>query len=73
MSVETVRGASRKPASSKVLVELISRQTELSGSLFIGYPIISTAEGRHAIDALWLSPEKGIVVFDLIDGTDTKN
>ena len=71
MSVETVRGASRKPASSKVLVDLISGQTDLSGCLFIGYPIIRTADGRHTIDALFLSAEKGIVVFDLVEGTDT--
>ena len=68
MSVETVRGASRKPASSKVLVDLISGQTDLSGCLFIGYPIIRTADGRHTIDALFLSAEKGIVVFDLVEG-----
>jgi len=35
-----------------------------------GYPIIGTAEGRHAIDALLVSPEKGIVVFDLVEGSD---
>jgi len=35
-----------------------------------GYPIIGTAEGRHPIDALLVSPEKGIVVFDLVEGPD---
>ena len=73
MTVEAVRGTSRKPASSQVLDDLISRQTDLSGRLYIGYPIISTAEGPHAIDALLITPDKGIVAFDLIEGTDAGN
>ena len=71
MAVEAVRGTSRKPASSRALDELISRQTDLSGCLYIGYPIISTVEGPHAIDALLVTADKGIIVFDLIEGTDS--
>ena len=71
MSIDIVRGSSKKPASSDVLVELFSsRQTALTGLLFIGYPIIRTSEGAHTLDALLISEEKGIVVFDLIEGTD---
>ena len=42
----------------------------MSGQLFIGYPVIGTAEGRHLIDALLVSIDKGIVVFDLVEGSD---
>ena len=38
-----------------------------------GYPIIGTVEGRYPIDALLMSPEKGIVVFDLVEGTDPED
>ena len=73
MSVSITRGTSRKPVSSEKLVGLFSQQTDLSGQLFIGYPIISTPEGGRPIDALWISADKGIVVFDLIEGTDTSD
>ena len=68
MTINTFQGPSRRPAASKALLELISDQTGWSGSLFIGYPIISTSEGRYKFDALLVSAEKGIVVFDLIEG-----
>ena len=73
MTIDIVQGTSHRPAASKALVELISRQTDWSGLLFIGYPIISTSEGRHLIDALLMSADKGIVVFDLIEEPDTSN
>ena len=71
MGVEIVRGASQKPASSEALVEIVSQQTALSGRLFIGYPMISTSDGRHSIDGLLVSAEMGVIVFDLIEGLET--
>lgn len=71
MSIDIVRGASPKPASSDALVQLMASQTDWSGQMFTGYPIISTAEGPHPIDALLVSVDKGIVVFDLIEGPHT--
>lgn len=73
MSVSIVRGTNDKPVSSRKLVESFSGCADLSGELFIGYPIISTPEGRQAIDALWVSPDKGLVIFDLIEGPDPEN
>ena len=71
MTIDIVQGTSHKPVASKALVEIISRQADWSGLLFIGYPIISTSEGPHLIDALLVCFDKGIVVFDLIEGADT--
>lgn len=73
MSVEIVRGTNEKPASSDALVEIMARQSNLSGQLFIGYPIINTSSGPHPIDALLVSPDRGIVVFDLIEGRDVRD
>ena len=70
MSIDIVRGSSEKPVSGKNLAELISDQTHLSGQLFIGYPIIATPEGPYLIDALLVSADKGIIIFDLIEGAD---
>lgn len=68
MSIEIVRGASPKPATSAKLIEILSSRTEWAGLVFVGYPIIGTPMGRHRVDALWVSEDKGVVVFDLVEG-----
>lgn len=69
MSIEISRGTNDKPASSAALAQILSGQTDLSGQLLIGYPVISTPEGRRVIDALLVCPDRGIILFDLIEGT----
>lgn len=71
MSVSVTRGTNDKPVASRKLSNLFSNYHDMSGDLFIGFPIISTPRGRHRIDALYVSPVKGIVIFDLIEGTNT--
>ena len=70
MSVDIVRGVTRKPGSSRMLAEVIVQQRRLSGQLFIGYPTIKTSEGPHSIDALLVSNDKGVIIFDLIEGSE---
>lgn len=70
MSFDIIRGSSRKPVASEELANIVSGLSGFSGRLFIGYPIIRAPEGPQAMDALLISPEKGIVVFDLIEGGD---
>lgn len=69
-SINIIRGTNTKPASSQALVEYFSENSTVQGFLLIGYPIIGTSEGRYPIDALLVSPEKGIVIFDLLEGVD---
>lgn len=71
MAIDIVRGSSDKPAAIDALVSAIQREHSLDGCLFVGYPIIGTAEGQHRIDALLVSPTRGVVVFDLIEGQET--
>lgn len=68
--VTTITGTTNKPVSSDRLKNYFSSHTELDGILYIGYPIIGTAEGAFPIDALWVSSERGLVVFNLIEGKD---
>ena len=68
MSVDIVRGATRKPGSSRMLSDVIARQRNWSGQLFIGYPTIATSEEPHTIDALLVSRDKGVIIFDLVEG-----
>ena len=46
---------------------------ELEGKLYIGYPILYTGGENIILDAIWISKRKGIVVFDLIEGTKLVN
>ena len=71
MSITIVRGTNDKPAASHALTERLADQHELSGELFIGYPIIRTSNGGYTSDALLISPETGIVVFDLQPKSDS--
>ena len=68
MAIDIVQGISRKPVASQDLIKIMSSQKKLSGQLFIGYPVIATPDGPHWIDALLVLQNKGIVLFDLIDG-----
>lgn len=66
--INTVWGSTDKPISSKRLAEILSAETNLEGTLYIGYPIIGTPEGSFPIDALLVSPSKGLVLFSVIEG-----
>ena len=69
MSVSVIRGASDKPAASSALISaIVADCRDVTGHLFIGYPIVAAPDGRHRIDALLVSPERGLVVFDLVEG-----
>ncbi|WP_430233282.1 DEAD/DEAH box helicase [Nitrosomonas communis] len=66
--VTFVRGANGKPVASQILEESLSNISGLRGKCFFGYPLIATPEGKFAIDAALVSPEKGIILFDLVEG-----
>ncbi|MDP1634306.1 MAG: hypothetical protein Q8L69_06455, partial [Gallionellaceae bacterium] len=66
--INTVWGSTDKPVSSKRLAELLSEEANLQGTLYIGYPIIGTPEGSFPIDALLVSPNKGLVLFSVVEG-----
>lgn len=67
-----VRGTNDKPVASKILAEFFESHPSApgGGELFLGYPITTTIEGRRPIDAVYVSPHLGVVVFDLVEGTD---
>lgn len=66
--VTIITGTTNKPVSSDRLKSAFKSNSELNGYLYIGYPIIGTIEGAYPIDALWVSEEKGIIIFNLIEG-----
>lgn len=66
--INTVWGSTDKPVASKQLATLLTAEANLEGTLYIGYPIIGTPQGSFPIDALLVSPTKGLVLFDLVEG-----
>lgn len=66
--VEIISGVTKKPSASKLLQTFFEQHKTLEGSLYIGYPIIGTAEGPFPIDAMWISEKAGLTIFHLIEG-----
>ncbi len=65
-----IQGTSKKPVSAQRLADFFTRHIKYDGFLYIGYPIIGTAEGPYPIDAIFISKNKGLVVFSLVEGRD---
>lgn len=68
MSLTVVRGPTNKPTSSTCLIDVLSTQERFTGKLFLSFPIIKTSQGSRTIDAMLVSPDRGIVLFDLVEG-----
>jgi superfamily I DNA and RNA helicase len=66
--VTTIRGTTTKPVSSQRLTQFFANRPDYDGFLYIGYPIIGTPDGAYAIDALWITPRKGLIIFNLLEG-----
>lgn len=66
--INIIWGATKKPVSSARLADFFQSHPVYEGYLFIGYPIIGTPDGPYPIDAVWLSKESGLVLFNLIEG-----
>ncbi|TAK54388.1 MAG: helicase [Bacteroidetes bacterium] len=70
--IETIWGTTDKPVASSQLAKLL-QGLAINGSLYIGYPIIGSPDGPFPIDALLLTPEKGAIIFHLVEGNDLGN
>lgn len=69
-NVHFIRGANGKPVATQALEEILSTIDDLSGECFSGYPLIATPEGKYSIDVTLVSSEKGVLIFDLVEGKD---
>ena len=70
--VNVIRGDVKdKPVSSRRLAEFFEKRADIDGNLYLGYPIIGTSQGGYQIDALLVSREQGVVIFNIVEGTDT--
>jgi superfamily I DNA and RNA helicase len=70
MTVNVVRGSTSKPAATAALVSIVEADGQLDGELFTGFPILPTQLEVGFADALLVSPPHGVVVFDVVEGTE---
>lgn len=71
--VTIINGSTTKPASTLQLIDFFTEHTEYSGVLYTGYPVMGGVGGPLSIDAVWVSKEKGVVVFCLEEGKELDN
>ncbi|MDP2722965.1 MAG: ATP-binding domain-containing protein [Bacteroidales bacterium] len=73
MALNIVRGdLKNKPVSSRRLARFFEEVKDYyEGTLYIGYPIIGTSNGGYQIDALLVTKEKGLVVFNIEEGVNS--
>lgn len=69
--MEVIKGSNKKPMASDQLAEIVKTNfPDEEGVLYIGYPVLATADGREAIDALWISRNRGLIAIQLVEGRD---
>lgn len=61
--LELVIGVQIKPIVRNLISEL--KSLDLDGILYVGYPILATADETTFVDALLISEQNGLIVFDL--------
>lgn len=66
MSLEIVYGGSRNAAAAEAFVTAIRRTLD-EGIVYLGYPVLPTADEQLVVDALLVSGKHGLVAFRFAD------
>jgi superfamily I DNA and RNA helicase len=64
--LDIVTGQRRNVIATRQLVETLQR-ADLRGTLYIGYPILASADGARIVEGLLTCEQHGVVAFDLLD------
>jgi superfamily I DNA and RNA helicase len=68
--LNVIRGEISKHTSSKLLADYFEGRDDITGTLYLGYPIVGASQGGYQVDALLASRECGIVIFSLVEGRE---
>lgn len=66
MSFDVVRGFIAKPQQTQMLINELTeyfKNSEDTGTLYLGYPLTASSDNKVTIDAMLLSETRGIVAF----------
>ncbi len=58
-----IRGTNTNPQLASELIEILN-SLDIAGTLYLGFPIISVDDDASNCDAMLISDEKGIIIFD---------
>lgn len=70
--LEIIFGENANSVAAKALRDTL-RQMNVSGDLYLGYPVLSTADAKVFVDALLVSTSHGLVAFDLSSHIEDSN
>ncbi len=62
--LDVIFGENSASAASRALQNAL-RDNGMQGTLYIGYPVLATADAKVFVDALLVSRDHGIIAFDL--------
>ncbi|WP_454857555.1 DEAD/DEAH box helicase [Promicromonospora soli] len=68
MTLDIVRGTNGKPVATDELVQSLAGNSDLDGQLIVGFPLLASGADQQSIDAIFISPTLGAVIFDLVEG-----
>lgn len=68
MPLDVVYGESRDRTAAQALAQAL-REVVTDGTVYLGYPVLATADERVEVDALLVSSSHGLVAFLLPDST----
>lgn len=66
MTLQVIRGESKNRTQAELLAAKLG-QLGAEGDLYLGYPVLSTADDRVQVDALLASAEHGVVAFQIAE------
>ena len=69
--VDIVIGTKTNTAAADALIEQVKAMVEPEATLYLGYPVVSTATDSTTIDAMLTSPRHGVVIFDFFSPSDS--
>ncbi|OKX94106.1 DEAD/DEAH box helicase [Corynebacterium glutamicum] len=64
MPLDIIQGESRDRTTAQALAKNL-KQYISEGTLYLGYPVIATADAKIDVDALLVSQQKGVIAFKL--------
>lgn len=67
MTLEVVHGQQDNRAAAAQLAELAAEHID-EGTIYLGYPVLATADDRVEVDALLVSQQYGLIAFRFADG-----
>jgi superfamily I DNA and RNA helicase len=67
--VEIVFGENSSTIAASSLQDAL-KKLQISGTLYLGYPVLSTADAKVFVDALLVSQSHGLIAFDLSSHVD---